>query len=626
LHKLLARQLRRFFGAEADVPETVRPFLAAVDEAYRQADADRELLEHSMDTVSEEFVERYEQLQHALTESRKAESELRSALSIVEATLEATADGILVVDAEGCIVQTNDQFAELWGIPEHVLAERDDDSAIDWVLDQLEEPDEFLQRVRALYATPEVDSFDTIRFKDGRVIERFSKPQEIDGRIVGRVWSFRDISKRRQLEEQLWQSQKMQAVGDLAGGIAHDFNNLLTVIQVHADELREREGISEVSLENAREITAAAARAAELTGQLLAYSRKQILRPVALDLNRVVHEIEPLLKRLIGEDIEIRTRLATRLGAVEADPGQLGQVLVNLAVNARDAMPRGGRLLITTAEVEHDPPGADDPSAAPDDPAASAAANSGGGSGLGRHEVMPHGRYAVLSVSDTGHGIPPENSERIFEPFFTTKDPGKGTGLGLATVYGIVKQSGGFIWLEDGPPNPGSSDDEGSDGAEAPAGPTGATFSVYLPLTEEAPQQPRPTSVVRPVGGSETILLAEDEPAVRRLIERLLERAGYEVLATDSGLRAADVAAEHDGPIHLVLTDLVMPDLSGRELVNRIRARWPEMPVLFMSGYTDDEIVRRGVVKEGAPFIQKPFLGAELMQAVRSVLDARTLD
>jgi PAS domain S-box-containing protein len=591
VHKRLARQVRRFFGSEEAVPEEIVPFVAAVGETYRQADDDRELLEHSMDTVSEELIERYERLQEALTESRRAEKEMSAALSLVEATLEATADGILVVDNEGRIVRTNQRFVELWGIPPDVLASRDDDRALAWVLDQLEDPDAFLARVRELYAEPEAESFDTIRFKNGQVLERYSKPQKLGGETVGRVWSFRDLTHRHALEEQLRHSQKMQAVGNLAAGVAHDFNNLLTVIQVHAAELRRDGDLADETLEGIDEIVDAAGRAADVTRQLLAFSRKQILRPVALDLNAVVRDVEPLLRRLLGEDIRIFTQLAEEIGAVVADPGQLGQVVVNLAINARDAMPHGGRLLITTERVNHED------------------------SGSGGSDAVPAGAYGVLTVSDTGHGIPPEDRDRIFEPFFTTKEMGQGTGLGLATVYGIVEQSGGHIRLGDPSDHPaiGSAEMDGR----------GATFRVYLPITEGPPVPTSPPIHPRQTAGSETILLAEDEPGVRDVIERILARSGYEVLVAGSGQDAANLASEHPGPIDLVLTDVVMPDMGGRELMTIVAQRRPDTPVLFMSGYTDDEVIRRGVITKETPFIQKPFLGQELIHAIREVLDGR---
>jgi signal transduction histidine kinase/ActR/RegA family two-component response regulator len=580
VHKLLDRQLKRCFGSAGDVPEVLLPFIAVVDEAYRQTEADRLLLDHSMETVSEEMVERYQLLQEALAESQRAEMEMAGALSLLEATLESTTDGMLVVDGAGKMVRMNQKFVDLWRIPEHVVSSQDDASALAFAAHQLEHPDEFLSKVHELYSHPEAESFDVLRFKDRRVFERYSKPQRVAGETVGRVWSFRDVTGRLQLEDQLRQSQKMEAIGSLAGGVAHDFNNLLMVITGHAEFLLEDLGQSRHDCPNVDEILRAASRAAELTHQLLAFSRKQILQPVVLDLNAVVVGLEPMLRRLIGEDIQTISVLSPDLSAVTADRGQMEQALMNLAVNARDAMPNGGRLIFETRNVrisdETEPV---------------------------RSGTIPAGEYVLLSVRDNGCGVPRDLQGRIFEPFFTTKAAGKGTGLGLATVYGIVQQSGGFIWLDSEP------------GA-------GATFRIYLPRARGAPTPGEVHPRHRPVSaGTETILLAEDEDSVREFVRRTLERQGYSVLCGSSGREAIRIAAEDGRRIDLILTDVVMPQMGGRELVESLRGPHPNARVLYMSGYTNDEIVRGGVLQTDTSFLQKPFTGTELALAVRDSLD-----
>jgi PAS domain S-box-containing protein len=397
-------------------------------------------------------------------------------------------------------------------------------------------------------------------------------------RMVGTV---QDITERRTLEEQLRQSQKMEAIGRLAGGIAHDFNNLLTAILGYSDLLAARIGDDdEGGRKDVEEIRKAGERAVALTRQLLAFSRKQMLQPRVVDLNDAVRNIEQMLRRLIGEHVELTALLAERLGTVRADPGQIDQVLVNLAVNARDAMPDGGVLGIETANTTLE------------------------ADFVARNPGSRAGDYVVLSVKDTGTGMTEEVKKHIFEPFFTTKPKGKGTGLGLAMAYGFVKQSDGYIAVESEPGR-------------------GTTFRIYLPRVHEAAQDVVRTVLSTPSPRrGETILLVEDEAGVRRLSRTVLEEQGYVVLEAASGDIALEVARSQTGPIHLVVTDVVMPGMSGRELWDRLRVLSPDSRVLFMSGYTDDVIARHGVLEPGIAFLQKPFTAFGLAGKVREVLDA----
>jgi hypothetical protein len=401
----------------------------------------------------------------------------------------------------------------------------------------------------------------------------------------------RDITDRQQAaavlrerEDELRQAQKMEAVGRLAGGIAHDFNNLLTAIIGYADLVLEKLPPDDARRENVQEIEKAGRSAASLTRELLAFSRKQVLQPVVLDLNHVVSDTENLLRRLVGEDVEVAFEPSPSLGAVRADRSQVEQVLLNLAANARDAMPDGGRLTIRTSMVTDRPK---DGWGAPDLP----------------------GHHVVLTVRDTGQGMTPQVRARVFEPFFTTKDPGRGTGLGLATVYGIIRQSGGQIWVES---EPGQ----------------GATFYVALPATDARAKAPAATSrrIEVPGRGSETVLLVEDNAAVRKLAREALERYGYRVLEAENGQDALRIAAAHIEEISLVLTDLVMPLMGGRELATRLRARRRSLKIIFTSGHASDPSAREGLNEAWATFVRKPFTPAVLGRTVREVLDAPTVD
>jgi two-component system cell cycle sensor histidine kinase/response regulator CckA len=395
------------------------------------------------------------------------------------------------------------------------------------------------------------------------------------------VASFVDITQRKQAEDHLRQAQKMDAVGQLAGGIAHDFNNMLTAITGYSVLLLDELDPSDPKREDVQEIKAAADRAATLTRQLLAFSRRQMLQPEVIDLNKTVGEMQKMLRRLVVEDIKLVTVLEPELGRVKADPGQVEQVLMNLVVNARDAMPDGGTLTIETANVHL------------------------GEAYAGRHAplAIPRGEYVRLTVSDTGCGMDDVTRARIFEPFFTTKPKGKGTGLGLSTVYGIVKQSGGYIWCYS---EPGE----------------GTTFKIYLPRTDAVAEQPNGDGArPNPRRGSETILLVEDDDAVRSISRRILELQGYAVIEAGNGLEALRLCELAATPVDLVLTDMVMPEMNGKELARQLRERYPEIRLLFMSGYTEDAALRQSFLEPGTAFIEKPFAPAALADKVRKVLD-----
>jgi len=410
---------------------------------------------------------------------------------------------------------------------------------------------------------------------------------QTDGQVLLMQGVLYDITERKRLEDQLRHSQKMEAVGQLAGGVAHDFNNLLMLIQAHNEHLRDRLDADDPARKDALEIENAVTRAASLTGQLLAFSRKVVLRPKVLDLNVVLADVAKMLHRLLGENIEVKVVPGASLGRVKADPGQMEQVILNLAVNSRDAMPDGGRLTIETRDVELDENDSRD------------------------HEGAPPGKYVMLAVSDNGSGMDTETRAHMFEPFYTTKAPGKGTGLGLATVYGVVKQSDGWIWVDSEPGR-------------------GTTFRIHLPRVEESDGREVPVerqatsttvpSVVAPKG-TETVLVVEDQDGIREIVKESLRRNGYKVLIAVDGNEALQMASSYADPIHLLITDLVMPNIGGRELAQRLTPLRPRMKVLFMSGYSE-HAADNDELDASATVLQKPFSLDALVRNVRRVLDA----
>jgi len=512
--------------------------------------------------------------QEDITERKHAEEALAESEALYRKVIEASFDAIDITE-EGVVREANQGFAEMFG---YTLDEVKGRPMLDFVAD------ESVDAVRRRKIDGVEGSYELVgKRKDGTkiLVEATAKSHHIAGRPV-RLTALRDVTEKRQLEEQYRQAQKMEAVGRLAGGVAHDFNNQLTVITSCTELLLMDTEEHDPRRDNLEEIRKAAQGAAALTRQLLAFSRQQVVEPKLVTIEEVVASAEKMLKRLIGEDVELVAVLSEAPATVKIDPSQLEQVIMNLAVNARDAMPDGGRLTLETSAVE-----------------------------LGETYARTHwpampGRFAVLAVSDTGIGMTDQTRAQIFEPFFTTKEIGKGTGLGLATVYGIVKQSGGFIWVYS---EPGQ----------------GATFRIYLPRVDETPTPSQPVPTTASLLGTETILLTEDAPALRGMARQILERYGYTVLEAPDGKEALLLALFRPGPIHLLLTDVVMPGMSGRELAERFTAHRPDVKVLYMSGYTDDAVVRHGVLRPGIAYLQKPFTPESLALKVREVLDSASL-
>jgi PAS domain S-box-containing protein len=634
--------------------------------------------------------------------------ELAHSLALVRATLEATTNGILAVDGGGRVTGVNDRFVRMWRVPPGALAAGGHRDVLDAIGPAVRDPAAFRARVEEVSASARPDSTDLLHLADGQVFEQFSRVQLADGRVVGRVWTYRDITartraeegvrlrdraiqalpqgllisdasrpdhpavyvnpgfealtgypaaevlgrncrflqgedtdpaavarvreavatgtpatvellnyrrdgtpfwnelsvspvrdaagrlthfvgiqadvtRRRETEDRLRQAQKMEAVGRLAGGIAHDFNNLLTIINGYSELLAAGLDRGDARWDPVAAIRDAGERATGLTAQLLAFSRKTIVEPRVLDLNDLVARTVRMLGRLLGEDVAVRTAPARDVPRVKADPGQVEQVLMNLAVNARDAMPRGGVLTIGTGAV----------AVGPGDP---------------RYPGLAPGRYARLTVADTGEGMSEAVRARVFEPFFTTKEVGKGTGLGLAMVFGVAQTYAGHV------------------GVESAVG-AGTTVEFLLPAAAAPAAGPSPSVEIRAAPrGHETVLLVEDEDLVRALSRTALRRLGYAVLDAAGGADALRLAAAHPDPVDLTVTDVVMPGMSGREFATALRARHPGVKVLYVSGYTDDEVLRHGVAAGTDEFLQKPYTPLSLARRVREVLDADRAD
>ena len=507
---------------------------------------------------------------------RKAERQLQQTISLLNATLESTADGVLVISNDRKVSSCNQKFAEMWHLGSDSLTGEDDETLLKKVVDQIQDADGFLARIQELLTSPGASGFDVVQFKDGRIFERYSQPQRINDQIMGRVWSFRDVTRAKTLELELHQSQKMEALGRLAGGIAHDFNNLLMLITLSANQLLENPPAAEAhSL--CEQILATARQAASVTKQLLAFSRKQPEVRVAADLNGIVTSLERMLRRLLSSQIRVVVSLASEPQPVYVDVSQVEMMIMNLALNAQDAMPEGGQLTISTKSTLNP--------------------NS-------KNELRGDpGTFSVLEVSDTGHGMTPEVQARIFEPFFTTKAPGRGTGLGLSTALGIVERSGGYIDVQSQPDK-------------------GTTVRIYLPRVEAASDVAAAASTVSVSrGGNETLLLLEDEPGIRSMTKVYLETLGYRMLEAAGGLEAVRLSMEYNGPIDLVIADILMLGMRGDAAVRAIRTHRPRIKAILISGYVD-----QGVSDNPESILPKPFDLPELATRIRSVLDADFLD
>jgi two-component system cell cycle sensor histidine kinase/response regulator CckA len=521
-------------------------------------------------------------LLHEIDERQQAEEALRESEERMKLVLEGSQQGFWDWRIDTGEVKRNELWAEMLG---YTLQE------IENTLQQWKDfihPDDRAAAVESLQnhlegRTPVHEAEYRMLTKDkqykwildkGRIVKR--DPGGCPSRMTG---THTDITTRKELEEQLIKAQKMEAIGILAGGLAHDYNNLLTAIMGYSEIMMMGLRKEDPFYSYLNEIIKATNRGASLTNQLLAFSRKQIMQPRVINLNGVVIDMDRMLRRLIGEDIDLSTFIDQDLGLVKADPGQIEQILMNLAVNARDAMPNGGKLTVETANVYLD----------------EVYARS--------HVGVTPGPYVMLAVSDNGMGMDAETISRVFEPFFTTKETGKGTGLGLATVFGIVKQSGGHIW-------PYSESGRGT------------TFKIYLPRIEESLEEPKPKAAVpTSLEGQETILVVEDDAPLRELITTALRKYGYKVLEAAHGGEALLICERQDAPIHLMVTDVVMPQISGSALAERLKLSHPEMKVLYMSGYTENAIVHHGVLNSNVNFIPKPFKVLVMVQKVREVLD-----
>jgi PAS domain S-box-containing protein len=508
-------------------------------------------------------------------EYRAAGDTLRKLWSAVE----QSTDMVIITDREGLTEYVNPAFEALTGYAREEVVGK----SLRLLKSDQQPPEIFSEMWQTILAGNVFQGVIANRKKNGEVffVEKSITPlRDPQSHITHFISNDRDITDRRRLEAQLSQTQKMDAIGRLAGGVAHDFNNLLLVISAYAELMQDALGAGHPLRRNVKEIMMAARRAADLTRQLLAFSRKQIQSLQLLDLNFVIRDICRVLPRLIGEDIQIAFEPGANLGKVKADPGQIEQVLMNLAVNGRDAMPRGGKLSIETSSVRLDE------------------------TYVQRHSIVPAGDYVLLSISDTGQGIAPEHMPHIFEPFYTTKEEGKGTGLGLSTVYGIVKQNGGFIWVysEMG---------------------LGTTIKVYLPRLQSSDSELAPLKSAGPAQrGYETLLLVEDEASVRQAAREFLTLNGYTVLEAQNGEDALRVSREYRGSVDLMISDVVMPEMGGARLAEQLAELRPGMKVLFVSGYAESTVQRHGAIDVTERFLQKPFSLKALASKIREVLES----
>ena len=541
-------------------------FRLEAEQSVRRANADfdRQVEQRTMDLAKANAALRIEN-----QERRYAQTQLEHSVSLLNSTLESTVDGILVISNGGRISSCNQKFLDMWHIPRIAVAGLRNEDLLASVAPQLEMPGEFLDDLETMQAKSDTVGFKLLTLKDGRIFERYSQPQRVDGTIVGRVWSFRDVTQARRLEDELRQAQKMEAVGRLAGGVAHEFNNVLMIISGYADQLLHDPELPESDRAYCEQLIEATRRATVLVRQLLAFSRKHPIRPQTIDLNAIVKDISKMLQPLLSARIQLVVVCPDKKLMVNADPSQLELMIMNLVINARDAMPDGGILsLMTSSET------------------------------LREEVTLPEAPkdYVVLQINDTGIGMPPEIKQRIFEPFFSTKDVGKGTGLGLSMVYGIVEQADGHITVESEPNN-------------------GTTFRIYLPLSHRQPTERPEEAKTLPSKGTATLLLVEDEVGIRLMTRKYLESLEYTVLEADTGEQAWTIFNEHKDEIQLLITDMIMPGIRGDELVRRIREERPYMPAIYISGYVDTF-----ELDPETSFLEKPFSFPELGRRVEASL------
>jgi two-component system, cell cycle sensor histidine kinase and response regulator CckA len=548
-----------------------RRFYSDIEDVIRNINADRTT--PAPDRVTE-LARMNAALRVEVQARYQAEVHLQHTISLLNATLDSTADGILVVSNERKVTGCNKKFLDMWNLSCDSSIGTDDEVLLASVTETLQSPGEFLDKVRSLYADPSVTSFDVLRLSDGRIFERYSQPQRIGETVIGRVWSFRDVTNARNLELQLHQSQKMEALGRLAGGIAHDFNNLLMLVSGYVRQLLDT-SLPSTERGTCEQILATTNRGASVIRQLLAFSRKRPDQTTVADLNAIVLNMERMLHRLLSDQVELQITVAAEPVPINIDVSQLEMLIVNLATNAQDAMPRGGLLSISTiSNASLWKQDKDHPTDVP---------------------------YALLQVTDTGHGMTPEVQARIFEPFFTTKEIGRGTGLGLATAFGVVERAGGYIEVSSAPEH-------------------GSIFRVYLPTTAvplAISDQLPPTIPVMSEG--ETILLAEDEAGIRAMTKQYLESLQYHVIEAADGADAVRVSQEYSGTIHLFLSDILMPKMRGDMSFAELQKQRPLIKVIFMTGFSDHDIG-----SSAHPIMNKPFEFPELGRRIRSVLSEGT--